>query len=282
MSAMSKLEKSRIESHKISFTPHHNTLTAGGKSHFSRVADGIAEFVDNSIQATDAQAERSIHVSFFLDREKSSESGYVSIADNGIGMTRSTIEEFATYALDRKTRKLGTEDKGRSAIGKFGVGAKQAAFYLGNKMRVITKRKENPRVMEFVFDTEVLEANFVEKRDVYAGLINVRDIGDDSLFSEDEKAIETMQAALREHEENNENFTIIVIRMHRHMVRQMLNNDRYNVLSNELAEIYHYHLHPEHSPKEIMKMAKFINTSGLVFSFMLCFDAFFHIMLEFR
>ena len=63
-------------------------------------------------------------------------------------------------------------------------------------------------------------------------------------------------------ETNYDNFTIVVIKMHGDIVRQMLNNDRYRVLPNELAEIYHYHLHPEHSPKEIVKIPKFANSGG--------------------
>jgi structural maintenance of chromosomes flexible hinge domain-containing protein 1 len=251
----------KIESHSINYTPHHNTLTAGGKSHFSRIADGIAEFVDNSIQATDSQPdERFVHISFFLNRENGT--GYVTISDNGVGMNKSTIEQFATYALDRQTRSLGSEDGGSSAIGKFGVGAKQAGFYLGNRLRVITKCKDNRRVMEFVLDAEVFERRFRAKQDVYAGEINVRDVGDYSLVSDEESAEEEMQLILREHEDSNENFTIVVIRMHRDMVKQMLTDDRYNVLPNELAEIYHYHLHPKHCPKEIIKMPKFVNSGG--------------------
>lgn len=246
---------SKIETHAISYVPHHNTLTAGGKSHFSRIADGIAEFVDNSIQATESQPLlREIHVSFFLNREVNNESGYVAISDNGVGMTKATIEQFATYALDRETRNLSSEDGGRSSIGKFGVGAKQAGFYIGNRLRVITKRADNPKVLEFVLDREVLDERYKNHEDVYTGVISTREVGDNSLFAPDEIAVSPMQVALREHEENNKNFTIIVIRMHRDIVTQMLNNDRYNVLPNELAEIYHFHLHPEHSPKEIVAL----------------------------
>jgi len=38
-------------SEEIQFIPHFTTLTDGGKSHFNRIADGLAEFVDNSMEA---------------------------------------------------------------------------------------------------------------------------------------------------------------------------------------------------------------------------------------
>jgi hypothetical protein len=37
---------------RIEFAPHFHTLTEGDKSHFLRVADAMAEFVDNAIQGS--------------------------------------------------------------------------------------------------------------------------------------------------------------------------------------------------------------------------------------
>ena len=132
-----------IDRIEITYTPHHKTLTEAGNSHFHRVVDALAEFVDNSIQASDNEKQRHVHVSFFLNNLD----GFLTISDNGVGMTSDTIKQFATYALDRETRSM--QSTGRAGIGRFGVGAKQAGFYLGNRIRVITKCKDNEKVMEF-------------------------------------------------------------------------------------------------------------------------------------
>lgn len=39
-----------MASEQVNFAPHFFTLTRGGQSHFSRVADALTEIVDNSIQ----------------------------------------------------------------------------------------------------------------------------------------------------------------------------------------------------------------------------------------
>lgn len=260
---------SKIETLPISYVPHHNTITAAGKSHFNRVADGLAEFVDNSIQACDAESqERKIYVSFFLNHDfdhksgKDRNSGFMTVADNGSGMDQKTIEQFATYSLDKATRGLIPEKSKKSNIGKFGVGAKQAAFYFGDRVRIITKCKKSPKVMEFSLDRDGLEERYKNDQDVYKDEIKVRDLGDSSLVPKDESAIGVMQEVLREHEMGHENFTILVVRLHPNIVKQMLYNDKYVDLPNELAEIYHYHLHPEHTPKEITNIPKFKNAGG--------------------
>jgi hypothetical protein len=245
-----------------------NGITKAGKSHFSRVADGLAEFVDNSIQACDAELkERKILVSFFLNHNKerhdnSGNSGFLTIADNGSGMDQKTIEQFATYSLDKATRGIMPENSKQTNIGKFGVGAKQSAFYFGDRVRVITKCKKSPKVMEFSLDRGKFEERYNNNEDVYKDEIKVRGLGDNSLVPQDERAIGVMQDALTDHEMEYENFTILVIRLHPKIVKQMLHDDKYRDLPNELAEIYHYHLHPEHTPSEITRNPKFKNAGG--------------------
>ena len=245
-----------IDRIEITYTPHHKTLTEAGNSHFHRVVDALAEFVDNSIQASDNEKERRVHVSFFLNNLD----GFLTISDNGVGMTSDTIKQFATYALDRETRSM--QSTGRAGIGRFGVGAKQAGFYLGNRIRVITKCKDNEKVMEFSLDSEVLQQRFVDNQELYRDLIMVRNKDDHSLVPADERAITAMQTALTVHEKDHDNFTIFVIKMRRIRVQQMLWHDRYRDIANELAEIYHYHLHPEHLPDNISSIPKFKDAGG--------------------
>ena len=64
-------------------TPHFNTL-CDKKSHFSRVSDALAEFIDNSIQACRGKLDRKIQVDCFLSSSSSCNSrSYLVISDNG-------------------------------------------------------------------------------------------------------------------------------------------------------------------------------------------------------
>ena len=142
-------------SRNIEYIPHHAVLTET-KQFFSKPSHAIAEFIDNSIQATDANdhgSKRNVDVSFYLDAQKpNSGLSYIAITDNGCGMDTDKITKFATFALSQKDRGHVVES-GKSMIGKFGVGAKQAGFYLGDRISVITKSKGDTNVNEFTLDT---------------------------------------------------------------------------------------------------------------------------------
>ena len=90
----------------------------------------MAEFVDNSIQATHVHTgsgvKRAVDVSFYVDTQRpDGDSSYVAITDNGIGMDKAKIQQFATFALSQSDRGF-TVEAGKSMISKFGVGAKNA------------------------------------------------------------------------------------------------------------------------------------------------------------
>jgi hypothetical protein len=135
-----------MEAIEISTKPHHNALTEASRSHFPSIHDALAELIDNSIQACEgnsADAGRRVHIGCFLSEEKFH--GFLTVMDNGCGMDEKTLTEFSTLALDRATRNLQpTADLGSTSISRFGVGAKQASFYLGTRLRVITKCKVRP------------------------------------------------------------------------------------------------------------------------------------------
>ena len=91
---------------EVDITPHPNLLRTAGKSHFSRIADACAEFIDNSIQATSKQDyERHITVQLQLfERTKNGNEGYLIVYDNGQGMNTKGLTEFGTYAYDKESR----------------------------------------------------------------------------------------------------------------------------------------------------------------------------------
>ena len=122
----------------IDYTPHYHTLTRTGSSNFQRIADATAELIDNSIQACSlntADIQRNVHLGIYLKR---SGHGILACLDNGRGMNEQGIKEFATYSLDQETRgnhPTAVADNLRASfISKFGVGAKQAGFFLGKSI----------------------------------------------------------------------------------------------------------------------------------------------------
>lgn len=70
------------------FTPHYKTI-CGKTSHFSRISDAVAEFIDNAIQATSAnqginpRISIECHISQIGSGRNASEVGYLVIHDNG-------------------------------------------------------------------------------------------------------------------------------------------------------------------------------------------------------
>jgi len=94
-------------------------------------------------------------VKFFVN--PISKSGYVVICDNGSGMDRNDLKEFATVSLDQESRNKELE-VGRSMISKFGVGAKHAGFFLGTSISVISKTREADTIYEFSMDKAAFES----------------------------------------------------------------------------------------------------------------------------
>lgn len=253
----------KFEEFEITFEPHHNSLTAS-RGHFQRHVDAIAEFVDNSLEACGKHVTPGlVQVSLFLDSKNNKDgkkTAFLCISDNGVGMDTPNIKEFATLALDHAAR--GLENTGRAAIGMFGVGAKQAGSYLGNRTRLVTKRLDDERVLEFVIDKEKLEHRYKNGQEVYKEKVRSRPVSNTSLVPDDERAIKQMQEMLAAHEKEHLSFTYVIIRLHHEIIEQLLKEKRYNNIANELSEIYHFHLHPEHLPNRIDQIEKFKTAGG--------------------
>ena len=254
---------SKVASVDITYVPHHNTLTASGRSHFSRIADGLAEFIDNSIQAcsSDISPLQKIDIRFFFVGD----AGYAVVSDSGKGMNLDNLKAFATYSLDQETRGFRAQGGEHTFISKFGVGAKQAGFFLGDRIRVITKAaavESSSEVMELILDRAEFEARFQAGEEVFKGSIKIRNKSDVSTTPDDELAVIPLMQMLREHEAANSSFTIVVMRLHADMVARLRNKEHYKTVADELAEIYHFHLHPEHTPSEIGQLPKFKGATG--------------------
>jgi hypothetical protein len=84
-------------------------------------------------------------ISSFRDRdayEDEPSSSYVAVLDNGCGMDTEGLQKFSTYSLDQKSRNQVATSHDKSFISKFGVGAKQAGFFLGDSIRVMSKTSD--------------------------------------------------------------------------------------------------------------------------------------------
>ncbi len=237
---------------EISFQPHYHTMTMAGNSHFLRVADALAEIIDNSIQACEGVEDiKEVHVKLFL--QKYGSSNFAVVMDNGCGMDKDTLQEFATYSLDRATRNRATGIEKRSFISKFGVGAKQAGFFLGERIRVLTKlATDDDVVREFVLDSLEFESRYRNNEDVFSGVINKRSVGACAKYMpSDEQKVPSLSQAIKFHETTHKSFTIVVIKLKDDLVRRLLNvsgQQEHRLLHSELAEIYHFHVHPHDRP----------------------------------
>ena len=149
----------------ISYVPDPRTLFSG-KSHFSRVCDALAEFVDNSIQACrDNLHSRNIHVTVDLNYYDDSPS-FITIVDDGKGMTTSDIKTFATYAWAQEARGLEAAPiYNTSSISKFGVGAKEAGFFLGDRIHLLSKPRLSDGVHDKVLDFALDETEIKQRSD---------------------------------------------------------------------------------------------------------------------
>jgi structural maintenance of chromosomes flexible hinge domain-containing protein 1 len=215
-------------------------------------SQALAEFIDNSLQATNEEPSRKIDI--ILATERSSSKGesckYIVVLDNGCGMDLKELQEFATYSLDQVTK--GKELKsGKSMISKFGVGAKNAGFYLGEKLCVITKKKQSTKVLELVLDKKGMDEKYREGRadEVFRATVPVRLAGAKSGILEDCSLPDSVTREIRTMETGS-CFTAIIIKLkprHQLQICQEL-----QITKQELANIYHFYLNPNDLPDTLI------------------------------
>jgi hypothetical protein len=172
--------------------------------------------VDNSIQACrDNETSRNIEVSLELNFYDESPS-FITVVDNGVGMTTDAIKTFATYAYGQEARADAVSSSNTSNISKFGVGAKQAGFYLGERIHLVTRpRGRDPnQIMDFVMSEEAFQQRF-EAQDslVYTDNINITDIGSESSLWLPNYPTRLLDIK-RRLEASGDSFTMMIIRLH--------------------------------------------------------------------
>jgi len=81
-------------------------------------------------------------------------------------MGLSEIQQFATYSLDQEARGKCPDARNTSMISRYGVGAKQGGFYLGDDIRIITTKDKGTGVLEFNLNEEEFNRRNVANEEV--------------------------------------------------------------------------------------------------------------------
>uniref|UniRef100_G3NJK2 Structural maintenance of chromosomes flexible hinge domain containing 1 n=1 Tax=Gasterosteus aculeatus aculeatus TaxID=481459 RepID=G3NJK2_GASAC len=240
----------------INFTPHYDTLIKGGLYEYyasegqNPLAYALAELIDNSLSATAKNpGARTVEIRMVFDGGKPT----VIVLDNGCGMTFTQLKNWAVYRLSKFSRDkviVGGKLEGytrpdpvrrslNSDISYFGVGGKQAVFFIGNSTRMITKPVGSPDVHELILSKEGFESREKDKRDIYSTVIKNRKPGDYShVKGDDERCLR----ALIGEEFGKKSFTAVVITGVSPEHVAFLKRD-FDVWTRQLANLYHYYIH---------------------------------------
>nr|XP_019942866.1 PREDICTED: structural maintenance of chromosomes flexible hinge domain-containing protein 1 [Paralichthys olivaceus] len=239
-----------MEEH-ITFTPHYDTLIQSGLHEYydsegqTSLAFTLAELIDNSLWATSENiGMRTIEIRMLFD-ESLGQPAIIAL-DNGCGMTSQKLNEWAVYRcskFNRSSKEYVRPDPAprslNSDISYFGVGGKQAIFYIGDSVRMITKPVDCPDVHELVLSKEDFKRKEQNKEYVYQSVIRNRKPGDPSHVI---KNSECFLRSLIAEENGKKSFTAVVITGIKPQHINFLRHS-FNVLTRQLAHTYHYYIH---------------------------------------
>uniref|UniRef100_A0A673GZ20 Structural maintenance of chromosomes flexible hinge domain-containing protein 1-like n=1 Tax=Sinocyclocheilus rhinocerous TaxID=307959 RepID=A0A673GZ20_9TELE len=245
---------------RIEFLPHYHTLVQCGMYEYyasegqKALPYAFAELIDNALSATARNTGiRRIEIRLLFDESQGRPA--VVVMDNGCGMTSKQLNNWAVYRLSKFIREnsIKSEETGyvrpdpvprslNSDISYFGVGGKQAVFYIGQSVRMISKPAGSPDVHEFVMSKEDFERKEMNREDIYTGFIRNRKPADCSHVSEGEEQF--LQSIVME-EKEKESFTAVIITgVQQEHVTYLKHN--FNLWTRELAHTYHYYIHGVH------------------------------------
>lgn len=239
----------------INFTPHHDTVVESGTFKYydsegkKSLPYALADLVDNALTATaNNTGVRTIEIQMLFDENPGKSA--VIVLDNGCGMTSKQLNNWAVYKLSKFTRDPQGDEGGyirpvhlprslNSDISYFGVGGKQAAFYIGKSTRMISKSVKSPDVHELLLSKSLFEKKEKNKEDTYSTTILNRRPGD---FAHINKSQEQFLQDLIVQECNKESFTAVVIT---EVLQEHINffKEDCDVWTRQLAHIYHYYIH---------------------------------------
>ncbi|KAM3839535.1 structural maintenance of chromosomes flexible hinge domain-containing protein 1 isoform 2-T2 [Vipera latastei] len=240
----------------IEFLPHYDTLVKSGIYEYyasegqNPLPFALAELIDNSLSATSQNSgDRCIQLKLLFDDTQGKPA--VAVIDNGRGMTSKQLNNWAVYRLSKFRRQdnIESDHSGyvhpqivprslNSDISYFGVGGKQAVFFVGQTVRMISKPANSQDVHELILSKEDFEKKERNKEPIYSGYIRNRKVSDSSHIVDDERFL----CKLIMEEKDKESFTAVVITGMKPENMQYLKNN-FDSLARQLTHIYHYYIH---------------------------------------
>ncbi|XP_055466093.1 structural maintenance of chromosomes flexible hinge domain-containing protein 1 [Psammomys obesus] len=242
---------------RIDFLPHYDTLVKSGMYEYyasegqNPLPFALAELIDNSLSATSQNVGvRRIQIKLLFDEIQGKPA--VAVVDNGRGMTSKQLNNWAVYRLSKFTRQgdFESDHSGyvrpvpvprslNSDISYFGVGGKQAVFFVGQSARMISKPVDSQDVHELVLSKEDFEKKEKNKEAIYSGYIRNRKPADSvHITNDDERFLHSLIAE----EKEKDSFTAVVITGVQPEHIQYLKN-YFHLWTRQLAHIYHYYIH---------------------------------------
>ncbi|XP_004683823.1 PREDICTED: structural maintenance of chromosomes flexible hinge domain-containing protein 1 [Condylura cristata] len=253
---------------RIDFLPHYDTLVKSGMYEYyasegqNPLPFALAELIDNSLSATSRNTGiRRIQIKLLFDETQGKPA--VAVIDNGRGMTSKQLNNWAVYRLSKFTRQgdFESDHSGyvrpvpvprslNSDISYFGVGGKQAVFFVGQSARMISKPADSQDVHELVLSKEDFEKKEKNKESIYSGYIRNRKPSDSvHITNDDERFLHHL--ILEEKERTS--FTAVIITGVQPEHIQYLKN-YFHLWTRQLTHIYHYYIHgPKGNEKRISK-----------------------------
>ncbi|XP_070535302.1 structural maintenance of chromosomes flexible hinge domain-containing protein 1-like [Ptychodera flava] len=254
---------------RIEYLPHYDTLVKSGMYEYyasegqNPLPFAFAELIDNSLAATAGNiGPRSIEIRLFLD--ESPAKNQICVIDNGCGMTSRQLNNWAIYRLSKFIRKekkgqlqqipsnLPTHDQEvprslNSDISYFGVGGKQAIFFIGHSTRMISKPCDSKDVHELTISKEEFERREKNREAIYSGYIRNRKPGDSSHVASEDEIVHS----LIKEEIGKRSFTAVIITGISPQHIQYLRND-FKGWCRHMVHIYHYYIHGPRGNEEKM------------------------------
>lgn len=235
----------------------------------------LAEFIDNSLRATrkNSPNPRNITISILTSGSGTSRKGLICISDNGCGMTKVELNQWAIMNNSMEDRgkapqepdastRGGSTGAGRFLSGDlsfFGVGSKNAAFFMGSSVKIVTRKAGELYVHELSLAAADLESRYRNNQAVYEEEMIHRNPGDDSTLSVVESGFamprqwvssetqNTGEGHDRPADASGGSFTrVLVCDLKSHILDQVCDETQGQYICRELAHLYHYYLHGEH------------------------------------
>ncbi|XP_059562519.1 structural maintenance of chromosomes flexible hinge domain-containing protein 1 isoform X2 [Myotis daubentonii] len=253
---------------RIEFLPHYDTLVKSGMYEYyasegqNPLPFALAELIDNSLSATSRNTGiRKIQIKLHFDETQGKPA--VAVIDNGRGMTSKQLNNWAVYRLSKFTRQgdFESDHSGyvrpvpvprslNSDISYFGVGGKQAVFFVGQSARMISKPADSQDVHELLLSKEDFEKKEKNKESIYSGFIRNRKPCDSVHITNDD---ERFLHCLISEEKEKDSFTAVVITGVQSEHIPYLKN-YFHLWTRQLAHIYHYYIHgPKGNEKRTSK-----------------------------